>query len=149
MSLETDIAVLRQVPFFASFGDEHLRLLAFGGENRRYRPGQALFSIGDTSDGGMVVLTGEVVLLAEDGQSQTFAAGSLFGQRALLARTKRYERAVAGSDCEVLMIRRTLFLRMLAEFPDLAARLHEEMSAELQALTDDAGVIVSGFAPER
>lgn len=144
MSLENDIAVLRQVPFFARFGDEHLRLLAFGGENRRFRAGQTLYRRGDPSDGGMVVLAGQIGLSSgeRDDGVETFAVASLFGQRALLARTKRHDTATALEDCEVLMIRRTLFMRMLSEFPDLAADLYETMSQDLQDLVDRASHLV-------
>ena len=144
MSLESDIRILRQVPFFARFGEDHLRLLAFGGENRRFRAGDVLFRAGDHADGGLVVLAGEV-RVPEDrggGAGQLYGAATLFGQRALLARTTRRHGAVAETDAETILIRRTLFVRMLGEFPDLAARLQAEMSAELRALTEQAAALV-------
>ncbi|MEM1287417.1 MAG: Crp/Fnr family transcriptional regulator [Pseudomonadota bacterium] len=144
MSLESDIRILKSVPFFASFGDEHLRLLAFGGENRRYAPGQPLFRLGDNADGGIVVLSGEVTLItrAETQGGETVVAGTLLGQRALLARTKRSHSAVAAKPVETILIRRTLFLRMLSEFPELANRLYQEMSSELRELTLRASSII-------
>ena len=144
MSLESDIAVMRLVPSFESFGDEHLRLLAFGGENRRYSTGQTLFRVGDSSDGGFVVLTGavELTMPGKADETERYERGSLFGRRALLARTRRIATATAVEDTEVLMIRRTLFMRMLSEFPDLAERLHDEMVEELHALTDGAASLL-------
>lgn len=144
MSLESDIRILRQVPFFASFGDDHLRLLAFGGENRRFRAGQHLFRTGDNSDGGLVILSGEV-RVPEDrgaGEGQLFGPATLFGQRSLLARNQRHHSAVAQGEVDAILIRRTLFVRMLSEFPDLADRLYREMSADLRALTDQAALLV-------
>ncbi|MEM1285564.1 MAG: Crp/Fnr family transcriptional regulator [Pseudomonadota bacterium] len=144
MSLASDIAVLRRVPFFESFGDEHLRLLAFGGENIKYKTDDVLFHIGDATDGGLVILSGQISLskdgVADDGER--FKVGSLIGQRALLTPTKRRATAVAVSPVEVMLVRRSLFLRMLSEYPDLAARLHEQMSAELHRLTDQAVAVV-------
>lgn len=145
MSLNTDIEVLRRVPFFARFGEEHLRLLAFGGENKSYAAGQTLFRAGDLSDGGLVVLSGKIVLSSgeHDDPGIPYETASLFGQRALLAATKRRQTATAEVDSEVMTIRRTLFVRMLAEFPDLARKLHQDMSTELRQLTDEASALVT------
>lgn len=145
MSLNTDIEVLRRVPFFARFGEEHLRLLAFGGENRTYSANQTLFRAGDASDGGLVVLRGRIVLSSgeHDDDGEGYEPASLFGQRALLAATHRRQTATAQVDSEVMLIRRTLFLRMLAEFPDLAQKLHQDMSMELRQLTDEASALVA------
>jgi CRP-like cAMP-binding protein len=61
----------------------------------------------------------------------------------LLASTQRRQTATAEIDSEVMLIRRTLFVRMLAEFPDLAQKLHEDMSMELRQLTDEASALVA------
>ena len=145
MSLASDIAVLRRVPFFESFGDEHLRLLAFGGENIKHKADNVLFRIGEPTEGGLVILSGQVSLAlhgqpSEDGER--YKVGSLIGQRALLTPTKRRHTATAVSQTEVMLIRRSLFMRMLSEYPDLAARLHAQLSAELNRLTDQAVAVV-------
>ncbi|MEM6383300.1 MAG: cyclic nucleotide-binding domain-containing protein [Pseudomonadota bacterium] len=151
MSLESDIRVLRQVPFLSGFGDEHLRLLAFGGENRRYRTGQAIFRQGESADGGMVVLHGQVRIPAtrdgsDDESGDVYSTGTLFGQRALLARSVRSHSAIADTSVEALLIRRTLFRRVLTEFPDLAGQLHAQLSAELNDLTERAARSVRKMA---
>lgn len=145
MSLNTDIEVLRRVPFFSRFGEEHLRLLAFGGENKTYAADQTLFRAGDPSEGGLVVLSGKIILSTgeHDDTGTPYETASLFGQRALLAATTRRQTATAQVDSEVMMIRRTLFVRMLAEFPDLAQKLHQDMSMELRQLTDEASALVA------
>lgn len=146
MSLASDITVLKRVPFFERFGDEHLRLLAFGGENQTYQADDVLFRVGDETEGGLVILTGQVRLTTreDEEEGERFKAGSLLGQRALLAPTKRRNNAFAVSRVEVMLIRRALFKRMLAEFPDLAAQLYAEMADELRTLTGRAAVVVSG-----
>ncbi|MBV6658920.1 MAG: Crp/Fnr family transcriptional regulator [Devosiaceae bacterium] len=144
MSLESDIRVLRQVPFLKPFEEEHLRLLAFGGENRRYRKGQPLFSEGEPAEGGLVIIRGDVRVpnRSRDEEGDVFSTGTLFGQRALLTRKPRSHSAIAVSDVEAVLIRRTLFVRVLSEFPPLAERLYAQMSAELRGLTEQAGVLV-------
>ncbi len=43
MALTDDIMLLGQVPLFAGFSDDQLRLIAFGAERRRVAAGQTLF----------------------------------------------------------------------------------------------------------
>lgn len=146
MSLASDMALLRRVPFFERFGDEQLRLLAFGGENQRFQSNDVLFRVGDQTDGGLVILSGEIILSngRTDNQGERFRAATLLGQRALLAPTTRRHNAVALSSVEVLLIRRSVFVRMLAEFPDLAAQIYADMSDELRSLTGKAAAVVGG-----
>ena len=145
MSLASDIAVLRRVPFFERFDDEHLRLLAFGGENLRHGEGDVLFRVGDATDGGHVILSGQIRLTrdAQDDPGERFKVATLLGQRALLVPTVRRHTAIAATRCETLLIRRSLFVRMLSEFPNLAAELHAEMADELRLLTDRASSVVT------
>lgn len=146
MSLASDMAVLRRVPFFEILGDDQLRLLAFGGENMRFKAGDTLFSAGDETEGGMVVLSGQVLLTSErDGdEGERLKVGSLLGQRALMAATKRRHTATAVSLVEVMTIRRALFMRMLSEYPDTAAALYAELSEELRTLTTRAAFVMGG-----
>ena len=103
-----------------------------------------LFRAGDATEGGLVILSGQISLTKEGeaGEGERFKVSSLIGQRALLTTTKRRHTAVAVSPVEVMLIRRSLFLRMLSEYPDLAARLHAQLSAELNRLTDQAVAVV-------
>ena len=121
-------------------------MLAFGSENQRFQPNDVLFRIGDNSDGGLVILSGEVVLSdgRDNSQAERLRAGTLLGQRALLAPTTRRHNALALSNVEALLIRRAVFVRMLAEFPDLAAQIYAEMSNELHALTEQASAVIDG-----
>ena len=136
MSLARDMDLLRQVPLLAEFPDEQLRLLAFSAENVSYRDGEVLFSAGERADGGFVVADGTVTLETEDGAKlESFSAGSLIGETALLVETRRPARAVANGTTEVIRIRRALFKRMLQEFPDIAQRLYDQRVGTFQQTT--------------
>ena len=64
MSLDSDIKVLERVKLFEGFEPEHLRLLAFGADSQVFEEGQILYSRGDASDGGYVVVEGRVDLVS-------------------------------------------------------------------------------------
>lgn len=139
MSLESDIAVLKDVPLFSTLSGDQLRLLAFGAEHRRLRQGETLFRAAARADAGFVIASGEVALLKEvRGEETTIAVygpGTLLGELALVTETRRPATAVTTSDCDVIRITRPLFRRMLEEYPDLAFALHDRIARDLGRMT--------------
>ncbi|SHM96069.1 Crp/Fnr family transcriptional regulator [Roseibium suaedae] len=137
MSLIQDIAILQQIPMLSDFADDQLRLLAFSAESLDYRNGMILFDEEERADGGLVIAAGEVSLQKRgpDGFDEVDLAptGSLLGESALLADTKRPCRAVAIGAVRVIRIRRALFKRMIQEYPELARRLFEAHANRFRA----------------
>ena len=86
-----------------------------------------LFTAGETADGGYIVQRGSFTLSTGRGADSDIIAGpgTLLGETALLAETKRPATARAREDSTVLRISRSMFLRMLEGFPDAAERLRE------------------------
>ncbi|MBO1906057.1 Crp/Fnr family transcriptional regulator [Microvirga sp. 3-52] len=139
MALDDDIAVLSQAPLFNLLERDALRLVAFASESRTYREGDVLFKKGDRSDGGYVVSRGAIALDAkDDGSPETFLAGpgSLIGQAALFARIERRATATAREPSGIIRVTPSLMRRVLEEFPDAAASIHEAMAEELTRLTE-------------
>ena len=130
MSLDSDIAVLSRVRLFESFQPEQLRLLAFGCEARVLAKGTRLFKQGSFSEGGYVVVHGQIDLFSGERNSiiKTYGASALLGEIALISETEHPATAVAVEDTEVLKIPRALFRRMLEEYPELAVLLQERIS---------------------
>ena len=141
MSLESDIAVLRDVPLFADLTADQLRLLAFGAEHRRLRSGETLFRAAARADAGFVVASGEVTLMAgpagEERPVAHFGPGTLLGELALITETRRPASAIAATDCDLIHITRLLFRRMLEEYPEIAFALHEKLADQLGQMTVD------------
>lgn len=138
MALDDDIALLARVPLFASLGTEPMRLLAFSAETRVLRSGDVLFKEGQAADCGYVVVDGALVLTHNGGLGERVArAGALIGEIALIVETLRPATAAARGPATVLRIPRSLFRRVLAEFPDAARRLHEEFREKMRATSAD------------
>ncbi|MBF9198225.1 cyclic nucleotide-binding domain-containing protein [Microvirga terrestris] len=139
MALEDDIAILSQAPLFNLLEKDALRLVAFASETRSYREGDVLFKKGDRSDGGYVVTRGAIALdAAEDGSPAAFVAGpgALVGQAALFARIERRATATAQEPSAIIRVTPSLMRRVLEEFPDAAAAIHDAMAEELTRLTE-------------
>ena len=141
MSLINDIDMLQRVPFFADFSDDQLRLLAFGAESRMYRAKQVIFRQGDLADSGFVITEGQVRMTISnqgvDQQSQLLDPGSLIGEMALVAETRRTAMATATEDVKVIQIRRILFRRVMDEYPALAAQIRDRLTVRLSNIIGD------------
>jgi CRP-like cAMP-binding protein len=130
MTIEDDIAFLATIPILQRLGTPALRILAIGAEGFRVDAGQILFAAGDIADGAFVVQRGSFTLQPERGNPEAVAgAGTLLGESALLAETRRPTTATAREDSTVLRISRAMFLKMLEGYPDAAERLREVVIA--------------------
>jgi CRP-like cAMP-binding protein len=132
MALDDDVREMAQLPIFQELEPEALRLIAFSAETRILRMGDVLFTKGETSDGGFVVLSGSFEV--ESGSSlgaQIVQAHSLIGEMALLTATERPATMVAREPSTVLVIRRSIFHRVLKEYPHSALRMRNSIESRL------------------
>ena len=131
MTIEDDIAFLERIPIFRRLGSGALRIVAIGAESYSVETGQVLFTVGETADGGYIIQRGSFSLSTERGNEAEVVAGpgTLLGESALIAETKRPATARAREDSVVLRISRSMFLRMLEGYPDAAQRLRELLAS--------------------
>ena len=131
MTIEDDIAYLERIPLLRRLGSGALRIVAIGVESYDLQPGQILFAAGDSADGAYIIQRGSVSLKPErNGEPEVIAGpGTLLGESALLAETRRPATATARESATVMRISRAMFLRMLEGYPDAARRLREMMAS--------------------
>ncbi|MEW9805806.1 cyclic nucleotide-binding domain-containing protein [Mesorhizobium marinum] len=138
MALDDHIRILSGVKLFAGFTREQLRLLAFGAEAMRLQSGKKLYREEDDADSAYIVTRGRIGLFREhDGQRMevgTADPGSVLGEMALIADARRLTSAEATTDAEVLRINRSMFRRILEEYPETAEALRNQIIDDLQAL---------------
>ena len=84
------------------FEPDHLRLLAFGAEARALGQGTRLYRQDSLSDGGFVVVRGNVDLISgrNDSIISSHGSGSLIGEMALITETRHAATAVATENSE-------------------------------------------------
>jgi len=147
MTIEDDIAFLERIPVLRRLGSPALRILAIGAEGYRVEPGQVLFMAGDLADGAFVVQRGSFALRPESGGEADVVAGpgTLLGESALLAETRRPATATAREDSTVLRIPRAMFLKMLEGYPDAAERLREVIAARADQWARDMENVRAGL----
>jgi len=150
LALEDDIRILSGVGLFSELTDEQLRLLAFGAEDVRFSAGREIFAEGQPADCAYVVASGRVVLYRDAGGEAValsrLGEGSILGELALIAPGRRPTYAAAETDVAAIRLSRTLFLRILQEYPDVAARLHSRMTRDLQEFLKSIETVAPRFS---
>ncbi|CAO4169597.1 cyclic nucleotide-binding domain-containing protein [Methylorubrum aminovorans] len=154
MGLDDDIAILAAAPVFERFGRDALRLLSFAGERRLLEDGEMLFTRGAPSDGGYVVMSGTIALALarQDAPPVTVARSGVIGRNALFRTLPRPADARACEASEVMRVTPSLMSRVLREFPDAAAAIHDGMAEELLGLVRGLSGVrerLVGLAPRK
>ncbi len=149
MTIEDDIAFLERIPILRQLGTQGLRILAIGAESYRVDPDQVLFAAGDIADGAYIVQHGSFGLRPQWGGDADVIAGpgTLLGESALLAETRRPATATARESSTVLRISRTMFLKMLEGYPDAAQRLREMIAARADQWARDMENVRAALTP--
>jgi CRP-like cAMP-binding protein len=141
MQLKDEVELLRRVPLFAGVAPSKLKLLAFTSDRVSYSPGQVLFNQGDPGDAAYVVLSGTADILVEAGGDQikvaTIETNSIVGEIAILCDVARTATVKASAPLETLRIRKDQFIRLLAEFPEMAVEIMRVLADRLSKTTED------------
>jgi len=143
MSVETELLILKRLPLFRCIADEQLRLVVFGSERQRLREGRELYRENQPADCAYVVLSGQIDLVRQKAEGQEIVRsvmpGAMIGERALLAKTKRPVGAVAARESEVLRVSRSIFHRILDEYPETSRRLYAHLNQEFKNMVARMG----------
>ncbi|MDR3493936.1 MAG: cyclic nucleotide-binding domain-containing protein [Ancalomicrobiaceae bacterium] len=152
MTLESDIDTLRKVAFFADFGADPLRLLAFSAETREFADRAVIFEAGEPAESGFVVVQGRIDLMRQEGRGQRLLTSlgpcNLIGELALIVDTIRPARAISIGRSRLLMVRRSIFRRVLDEYPAIAQDLTNRITARLTGLAPEIDRIGSDLATD-
>lgn len=142
MALNDDIRLLSQVALFRELEEDQLRLLAFGAERRGVAGGQELFREASPAECAFVVAKGAFELYASERGSARLqdvaVTGTLLSELALITMVERKFTAIAVEDAEVLRITRTLFHRLLEEYPQVGKMVEVRIRDNIVAMATAA-----------
>lgn len=140
MTIEDDIGFLERVPTLGALGRDALRILAIGAENRYVHGGVVLFTAGELSEAAYVVQDGSFQLHGAGENPEhpsTVGPGTILCPLALLIDLTYPVSATACQPSTVIRISRSLFRKMLEGYPGAAARLHQQLLAQIDQSTED------------
>jgi len=120
---------LRKVDMLETLGDEALTKIGNALEKRTFEAGEDIVKQGDEGHEFFIVLFGECAATVSTGgcsglptdvqEHRRYVAGDLFGERALIHKTKRAATVTAMTRVEVLSLSRRRFERLLGPFDQI------------------------------
>jgi CRP-like cAMP-binding protein len=139
LTLDADVARLARIPPFSLMPREAVQLIAFSCVKQRLKAGDFLFKAGEEGDAGYFVQSGAILL--EDKRlpserSRQVGTGALIGESALYAPSVRRVDARVVEDVVLTRIPRETFRRVLAEFPEGAAKVRAVLAERMRRLVD-------------
>ncbi len=129
--------ILRKVPLFSDLPEEDLERLANVSFTRVFEKDNVIFLERDEGDSLFIINSGRVKVanFSKDGKEIILAilgVGEFFGDMSLLDGEPRPATVVAIEDTEVSAIRRSEFLSIMRENPQIAERLLAALSLRLR-----------------
>lgn len=138
MSLETECAILRNIPMFQNVDVAKLRLLAMSGDRISYEPGDVVFNQGESPDAVYVLLEGAVDVINEGPPRVKLAQlddNAVFGEIGVLCDNLRSATVEAATHVTVIRIERYTFNEVIRDVPQLALALARELARRLEAMS--------------
>lgn len=135
MRMDDAAGVLAQADFFDILDDEQLRMLGFAGDRQYFESDQIIYQAGEVPQGAYVLVEGTVRARHEGTEAgKPYALsepGSVLSPTALILTRPRPVTFTAVTDCDLLFVPRSAFLKLAKQSPDLAARAAERIQKEL------------------
>ena len=139
MALSEEASTLRQVPLFAGVSAPRLKLIAFSAERVTYRPGELLCLQGEAGDAAFVILSGRAEVLVDGPQGPNRVAelseNDVVGEIAILCDVTRTASVKAVTEVEALRICKQTFLKLMADFPEMAIEVIRVLADRLSQTT--------------
>ena len=153
MSVRVNAEVFRRIPLFAECDPAHLQVMAFACDRQEFPSGSSVIRQGETGDSGYLILRGAAdVLLTEAGVSRAIARvepGSFIGELGMIAMLPYAVTVAATSDVSVARVSRSLFMRVVEEFPDFGVKVMAVLSRKLAGSVSELKAVQPGFDQAR
>jgi len=139
--LEEEVELLRRIPLFAKIEPSRLKLLAFTSERVTYEAGQEICRQGDIGDAAYLVISGVAEILVDTPTGRIKLAelskNALVGEIAIINDVPRTATVMAGTELEALRITKDHFLRLVAEFPQIAIEIMRVLATRLSRTNEE------------
>lgn len=138
--LEKHLALLRSIPLFEGLDEQELNEVGALAEIRLYAPRSVVVAQGEPALALFAIVRGrlKVVSCGPDGRDTVLGImgeGEVFGEVALIDGGSRSATCIAIEPCDLLVLERSLFLKLLDESPAIAVKLLYVLAQRLRRLS--------------
>lgn len=135
MRMDDAAAILARADFFSMCDDEQRRMLGFASDRRHVDADDIIYKAGDVPQGAYVLIEGTIKARnvgVEAGKPYALSEpGSVVSAMALILDKPRPVTISAVTDCELLFVPRSAFLKLVRQYPELAQKAVQRIEGEL------------------
>jgi hypothetical protein len=126
--------IIEKAPFFKGASHEFVNELMAELQSRVYVPGEKIFRVDEKGDALYLVQSGSVEIVGRNNETiATLHEGTIFGEMAMLLNQPRNATAVANTFCDIYVLKREAFDRVVEFHPDFAKHLKDVVAARTAA----------------
>lgn len=135
MIMDDAAELLSQADFFDICDEQELAMLGFAGDRQHFAPGEVIYRGGTEPHGASVLVRG-TVLVEHQGIEASKAyhltePGSVISPTSLIIAKPRPVTFTAETECELIFVPRSAFLKLAKQSPSLAQRAAERIQRDL------------------
>lgn len=132
-------SIISHVSFLKTATKEMLYDMMLALDHRVFVPGERIFKAGEEATCLYLIHSGTVEILTADGKNiATLHQGAVFGEMALIAEGARSASARANSYCDLYLLPKTDFKRIINSYPEFHAHLQDIIKSRKQASSEAA-----------
>lgn len=133
-NLKNSLKHLRYSPLFSSCSSKDLERIAKAGDRITLAKGEVLTKQGDPGKEAFILLSGKATVKRSGKKVATVSTGSVIGELSLLDHGPRTATVVCDTECQILVISRGNFLRVIDKVPALTHKLFAALSMRIRDL---------------
>lgn len=138
LDLNENLGALGHVALFADLSMKQMVNALNGFEVVDYQAGHVIIREGETSESLFIVVSGELEVTREGKPLARLAAGSHFGEMAVLSRRPRSATVTARTQVRLLVQERQSFIDLVQRDPSIGLKFMWQLSHSLSIRLDDA-----------
>ncbi len=132
--LKNSLKHLRYSPLFSSCSSKDLEKIAKAGDRITFEKGEVLTKQGDPGKEAFIILSGKATVKRSGKKVATISTGSVVGDLSLLDHGPRTATVTCETECQVLVISRGNFLRVIDKVPALTHKLFAALATRIRDL---------------
>ncbi len=133
-NLKNSLKHLRYSPLFSSCSSKDLERIAKAGYQVTLAKGKTMTKQGEPGREAFIILSGKAIVKRSGKKVATLGTGSVVGELSLLDNGPRTATVVCDTECQVLVISRGNFLRVIDKVPALAHKLFGALAMRIRDL---------------
>lgn len=126
--------IIEKIPFLKSATTEMIEDVMLALDHKVFVPGERIFRAGDQADALYMIHSGKIEILSAEGKHlAVLSEGAVFGEIALISDSPRTATARALSYCDLYLLPKADFQRIVASYPKFKSDMDEVMAQRKRA----------------